>query len=78
MITENRMTELLEQIKQQSQIELEKQLEKWGSNKLFQIWFILQTPSFDDNGEEFLPSYDLRDLKRLCLELRDEILAYKV
>lgn len=77
MITENQMTELLEQIEQSSQRELKKQLEKWGSNKLAQMWFILQTPSFDD-GEEFLPSNDLQELRRLCLELRDEILACKV
>jgi hypothetical protein len=77
MITDNQMTELLEQIEQQSQRELKKQLEKWGSNKLVQICFILQTPSYDD-GEEFLPSSDLQELRRLCLELRDEILKPEV
>lgn len=77
MIIDDQMTELLEQIEQQSQRKLEKQLEQWGSNKLVQIWFILQTPSYND-GEEFLPSNDLQELRRLCLELRDEILKPEV
>lgn len=44
MITENQITELLKEMKQ---------LEKWGSNKLAQMWFILQTPWGEDDDFRF-------------------------